>query len=121
MRTNTFPEPVAIDIYRNEISLARLALACSNYDVCFFHLERAHIVSQRMTGRHIHTHWLMLVAGLRRDDYREVLGQIPRILASLLFSKLWVPSGNSGRARTNSLQEMPIPEDLRHLLLSGEA
>lgn len=115
MRNKTFPEFIAIAIYRDEVSLARLALSCGNYDVCFSHLERAHIVSQGMTGRHIHTHWSMFVAGLCRADYREVLGQIPRMLAALFFSKLWVPSGNSGRARVSAFQEMPVPEDLRHL------
>lgn len=120
MHKKIFPEPVAIRICCDEISQARVALADGDYDVCFAHLERAHIVSQRMTGRHLHTHWLMLVAALRRADCREVLGQIPRMLASLLFSKLWVPSGNSGRARMSAFQEMPIPEDLRHLLSAGE-
>jgi hypothetical protein len=37
------------------------------------------------------------------------------MLASLLFSKLWVPHGNTGRARVGSLRKMPVPEDLRYL------
>jgi Protein of unknown function (DUF3703) len=101
--------------YREEVSLARLALQCRNYDVCFVHLERAHVLAQRMTVRHTYVHWLMLVAGVRRRDYREVLGQVPRMLASLLFSRLWVPRGNTGRARLSALKSMPVPEDLRHL------
>jgi hypothetical protein len=69
-----------------------------------------------MTGRHTYVHWLMLVAGWRQRDYREVGGQIPRILASLLFSRLWVPRGNTGRARVSALKPMPVPEDLRDLV-----
>lgn len=102
--------------YSEEISLARLALQCRNYDMCFVHLERAHVLAQRMTGKHTYVHWLMLVAGLRRRDYREVVGQVPRMLASVLSSRLWVPSGNTGRARLSALKPMPVPEDLRHLL-----
>ena len=103
-----------LNAYREEVSLARVALECRNYEVCFVHLERAHVLAQRMTGRHIYVHWLMLVAGLRRGDYREVVGQVPRMIASLLFSRLWVPRGNSGRARVSSIESMPVPEDLRH-------
>jgi Protein of unknown function (DUF3703) len=101
--------------YEEEVSLARLALRCRNYDMCFVHLERAHVLAQRSTGRHTYVHWLMLVAGLRSRDYREMVGQVPRMLASVLFSKLWVPRGNTGRARLSALKPMPVPEDLRHL------
>ena len=96
--------------------MARLALQSGNYEVCFDHLERAHVLAQRMTGRHTGVHWLMLVAGMRRRDYREALGQVPRMLASVLFSRLWVPRGNTGRARVSALKPMPVPEDLCHLV-----
>ena len=104
------------DAYGKEVSWARLALQCRNYDVCFVHLERAHVLAQRMTGRHAYVHWLMLVTGLRRRDYREVLGQAARMLACVLFSKLWVPRGNTGRARLGAMKPMPVPEDLPHLV-----
>ena len=104
-----------LNAYEKEVSLARLALRCRNYDICFVHLERAHVLAQRMTGRHTYVHWLMLVAGLRSRDYREVVGQVPRMLASLLLSRLWVPRGNTGRARLSALKPMPLPDDLRHL------
>jgi hypothetical protein len=58
----------------------------------------------------------MLVAGWRRGDGREVVGQVPRMLASVLFSRLWVPRGNSGRARVSAFAPMPVPADLRHLV-----
>ncbi len=102
--------------YGEEVSSAHLALQRRNYDLCFVHLERAHVLAQRMTGRHTYVHWLMLVAGMRRRDYREALGQVPRLLASVLFSRLWVPRGNTGRARVSALKPMPVPEDLRHLV-----
>jgi hypothetical protein len=104
------------EFYEEELSRAREALAASKFQVCFAHLERAHVLSQRMTIRHTHVHGLMLVAGWRRRDWREVVGQLPRMLASALFSRLWVPKGNSGRARVSAFKPMPVPEDLRHLV-----
>ena len=105
-----------LEIYEEEISTARAALASGDFDVCFGQLERAHVLSQRMTGMHTQVHWLMLVAGWRRRDGREVVGQVPRMLASILFSRLWVPRGNSGRARVSAFEPMPVPDDLRHLV-----
>lgn len=102
--------------YEHEVSMARQALRLSDFDGCFFHLERAHVLAQRMTVRHTTIHWLMLVAGMRRRDLREVLGQVPRMVASVLFSRLWVPRGNSGRARVSAFKPMPVPDDLRHLV-----
>lgn len=104
------------DAYDEEISSAREALRRRQHAACFFHLERAHVLAQRWTFRHTRVHALMLRAGLRRRDWREVVGQVPRLLASLLFSRVWVPLGNTGRARVSALEPMPVPEDLRHLV-----
>lgn len=45
---------------------------------------------------------VMFLAGWDERDYREMLGQAARIPAALLFSKIWVPLGNTGRARVRS-------------------
>ncbi len=105
-----------LEVYEEELSRARKALESGNIEVCFGHLERAHVLSQRMTSRHTHVHWLMLVAGWSRGDWREVIGQVTRMLAPILFSRLWVPRGNSGRARVSAFKPMPVPDDLRHLV-----
>lgn len=102
--------------YEDEVRMAKQDLQRGDFDTAFFHLERAHVLAQRMTGRHTYIHALMLVAGLRRGDLREVVGQMPRIVASILFSRLWVPRGNSGRARVSAFKPMPVPDDLRHLV-----
>lgn len=104
------------EAYADEVWMARQALQRDDIEAGFAHLERAHVLGQRMTVRHAYVHWLMLVAGLRGRDVREVVGQVPRIVASLLFSRLWVPRGNSGRARVSAFAPMPVPEDLRHLV-----
>ena len=102
--------------YEREVEEAEQALRREDFETAFRHLERAHVLAQRLTGRHTFIHWRMLVAGLRRGDPREAIGQVPRIVASVLFSRLWVPRGNSGRARVSAFKPMPVPADLRHLV-----
>ena len=79
-------------------------------------LERAQILTQRRPWLHARSHWLMLRAGWQQGDLREVLGQMLRIPAALLFSRIWVPVGNTGRARVSAFQPMPMSEELRRLL-----
>lgn len=104
------------DAYPQEVASSDDALRRDDFEAAFRHLERAHVLAQRMTGRHTFIHWRMLVAGLRCGDRREVVGQVPRIVASILFSRVWVPRGNSGRARVSALKPMPVPADLQHLV-----
>jgi hypothetical protein len=111
-------EAPAAAAYAAEIEAARAAGGARQFERALHHLERAHILGQRSTARHLQAHWLMLTVGVRQGDLRETLGQIPRMLAALLFSKVWVPVGNSGRARVSAFAPMPVPEDL-HRFVSG--
>lgn len=95
---------------------AEMALGRGEPAAALIWLERAHILGQRLSLPHAHAHWLMLRAGWQLRDWREVAGQVPRIFAALLFSRLWVPLGNSGRARVSAFRPMPISEELRRLL-----
>jgi hypothetical protein len=104
------------EAYEQEVERADQALQRADFETAFRHLERAHVLAQHRTGRHTFIHWRMLVAGLRRGDLREVVGQVPRTVASILFSRLWVPRGNSGRARVSAFTPMPVPADLQHLV-----
>ena len=104
------------DAYKQEAEQADQALRRDDFETAFRHLERAHVLAQRVTGRHTFIHWRMLVAGLRRGDLCEAVGQLPRIVASILFSRLWVPRGNSGRSRVSAFKPMPVPADLQHLV-----
>jgi hypothetical protein len=58
----------------------------------------------------------MLKLGVLTKDWREVMGQLPRIVAALLFSRIWVPVGNTGRARISAFSVMPLSTDLEELL-----
>jgi hypothetical protein len=116
MNIHTSKESIVNEAYFREITLAADALRRRDHGICFAHLERAHVLAQRRPLRHTRVHWLMLRAGLSQADCREVVGQVPRMIASVLFSRIWVPIGNTGRARVNALQPMPIPDDLRDLV-----
>jgi hypothetical protein len=95
------------------------AAAASEQRLRLYHLSRAHILSQRYTWPHVRVHVLMLRAGVEGRDARQVLGQLTRVVAAALFSRIWVPIGNTGLADVSAVRPMPIPEDLRALL--GEA
>ena len=92
------------------------------FDFCkaFYHAERAHILGQAYVWPHFRSHWLMMRIGWQQGDYKQVTGQLPRLLASLFISKIWVPAGNTGGVNVSPLRQMPIPEDLRELLNQNE-
>ncbi|MGE0876587.1 MAG: DUF3703 domain-containing protein [Burkholderiales bacterium] len=102
--------------FEAEMALARSAYAAGTLDLAFHHLERAHILGQRHTLPHVVSHLWMLRVGLRRLDAREIAGQLLRIVAAALFSRIWVPVGNTGGANVSALRPMPVPEDLRQRL-----
>lgn len=104
------------DAYAAELDLARAAAAEGNIDIAFRHLERAHIIGQRDTWAHVRSHWLMLRLAATAGAWQEVAGQLVRIVAAALFSRIWVPAGNTGRAHVSALQPMPLPDDLRPLM-----
>jgi hypothetical protein len=83
------------------------------------HLERAHILSQPMAGRHVATHVAMLRYAVQRHDRREMLGQVLRIMVAAPGT--WArryPPGNTGGADVSAVRPMPIPEDLRAIFPS---
>ena len=102
--------------YEKELNAAEAAAAAGNIEGAFEHLERAHILGQLHTMRHVYVHWRMLRLGASVGAWREVLGQASRVLAAAIFSRIWVPAGNTGRANVSALKPMPIPEDLRVFL-----
>lgn len=113
-------DPLKAAFWR-EWQLATDARSQNELDTAFAHLERAHILAQRRTRLHVRSHVGMLAIGWQRSDRREVLGQLTRIVAAALFSRLWVPSGNTGGANISPLREMPVPPDLAAILQQGRS
>lgn len=103
-----------------EMQAMRAHITAGEYAAAFSRLERAHILGQKNTWRHTQVHLWMLRLGWQRRDAREVLGQLLRITAALLFSKIWVPLGNTGGANVSATQPMPVPEDLAAILSSRQ-
>ncbi|MEK6784465.1 MAG: DUF3703 domain-containing protein [Nitrospirota bacterium] len=108
--------PILRQAYKTEMTAAVARYDTGDLQLAFSHLERAHILGQSFPIEHAKSHWWMLKVGWRRRDCVEISGQLPRILGALLFSRMWVPIGNTGGARVPPFQSMPIPEDLQTLL-----
>ena len=108
--------PALRNAYEAELRAASIATIEGKVEVAFHHLERAHILSQRYTSAHVHVHWLMLRLGASMGAWREVIGQSTRIVAAAVFSRIWVPIGNTGRAHVSAIEPMAVPDDLRSLL-----
>ena len=86
----------------------------------FYHLERAHILGQSYIIPHTKSHWWMLKVGIKKHNVKEVFGQITRMIASVIFSRIWVPLGNTGGADVNPMKPMPIPDDLKKILAESK-
>lgn len=99
-----------------EMLKANKAFDDKHYELAFSHLERAHILAQKYTKAHVATHWWMFKIGVKRSNIKEVLGQSLRIVSALLFSKIWVPKGNTGGTNVSAFKAMAIPEDLAKIL-----
>jgi Protein of unknown function (DUF3703) len=100
-----------------ERAAARSARARRDAVSEWHHLERAHILSQRMAAAHIRTHLAMLTYGIRARNRREVFGQIVRLaLAGPGSLTGRYPAGNTGGAAISALTVLPIPDDLTALL-----
>ena len=104
------------DAFEREWSLAGAARDAGDLATAFHHLERAHILGQRSTRLHVRSHIGMLGIAWRRRDAREITGQLTRILTAALFSRLWVPVGNTGGANVSATRPMPVPSDLQAIL-----
>ena len=104
--------------FNGEVELAILEYDKGNYERSFSHLERAHILGQSFTIAHTKSHWWMLKIAIKTNNFKEILGQITRIIASIVFSRIWVPRGNTGGANVSPIKPMPIPEDLKKILES---
>lgn len=100
----------------HEYRLAAAREAEGLTEVAFRHLERAHILSQRFTVAHVRSHLRMWGWAWRQRQPREIFGQTTRILAAVLFTRIWVPEGNTGGANVSAVKPMPIPDDLKTLL-----
>ena len=99
--------------FYHQLKLGKEVLKKNNFQVSFYHLENAHILGQKHLIRHTISHYYMLVFGIKTKSIKEIFGQITRIIASLLFTLIWVPKGNTGGANISPIKIMPIRKELK--------
>lgn len=103
--------------YQQELGFYKIAIDKSNYSVAWKHLENAHILGQSYPKEHTAVHWLMLKFGFRIKNFREIAGQIPRLIFGGVKSFVGtIPVGNTGGANVSALKPMEIPEHLKQIL-----
>ena len=98
--------------YNAEVATAITLFRSQRFKECFVHLERAHILGQRSYLPHLRSHWWMLKVGIKIRDWREILGQMLRLIASVGSLIGMVPMGNTGGANVSPIKPMPLPDDL---------
>ena len=106
--------------YRSELDAGYVSLHSGDFAEAFRRFERAHILGQRRTRLHVRAHVAMLLVAWARRDKRELAGQLTRIMAAALFSRIWVPEGNTGGANVSALKRMQVPEDLQRILRENQ-
>lgn len=105
------------DYIDSEVEVAENFVNENKLELAFQHLERAHILGQSITFEHTRVHYLMLKIGWRKNDWREIFGQIFRIIGASTKTPFGIyPTGNTGGANVSPFKPMPIPEDLQLVL-----
>jgi hypothetical protein len=100
-----------------EVEKAAHLVAKNDLDSAFRHLERAHVLGQSITYEHTRVHFLMLKIGWKRRDWREVAGQIFRIVGASTKTLFGIyPIGNTGGANVSPFRPMMIAEDLQKII-----
>ena len=105
-----------------EIEKASSFLKKNDLERAFYHLERAHILGQAITVEHTRVHWLMLKIGWKTKNWREIFGQMFRIMGASTKTPLGIyPTGNTGGADVSAFKPMPIPDDLQTIINRAKA
>ena len=113
---NSFGKRIAPHVL-HEVALAKIAQDSGQWMRAFTHLERAHVLGQSSTKWHVYAHGLMLIWSVHRHDWRELAGQLFRMVGAALTTAVGlIPSGNTGGANVSPFQPMPIAKDLARLI-----
>lgn len=104
-----------------ELFLYRARWRLADYAGSWQALERAHVLAQSQALQHTRIHLLMLVFAVRRGKWREVGGQIFRLVLAPIGSVTGTaPLGNTGGADVSAFQPMPLSDEIRRkLTLAG--
>lgn len=99
--------------YQSELTEYQRYMQQDNFQMAWHHLERAHILGQSWAVEHSEVHWMMLRFGFRIKSWKEIRGQILRLIFGGVKSFVGkVPVGNTGGANVPPLMVMNLPDDL---------
>ncbi|WP_439484462.1 DUF3703 domain-containing protein [Cyclobacterium plantarum] len=113
MNINTSMPQKLKPFFQKEISDYRENLQYGNLQKAWEHLERAHILVQAFPWQHTYVDWKMLIFGIKIKSFREVIGQIPRLLVGGVKSFVGrIPVGNTGGANVPPLKPLPIDKEI---------
>ncbi|MBB6522009.1 DUF3703 domain-containing protein [Pseudoteredinibacter isoporae] len=84
-----------------------------DWQACFYLLENAHVLGQKNIGAHTLSHYWMLRVGWKQRNWKEIWGQLFRMVASPIITPIWVPLGNTGGAGVSAIKPMPLREELK--------
>ena len=105
-----------------ELEAAAEAGLLGNDYGAFVHLERAHVLGQSSTALHVRVHWQMSRWGERRGNFREMLGQLLRIIGAATKTAVGlIPQGNTGGSNLSPLRHMEEPHDLAEIIYRARA
>lgn len=103
--------------YLKEIHQYNVVMAKRSYKQAFHHLERAHILGQPYPYQHSQVHWYMLKFGFSIKSWKEIRGQILRLLVGGVKSFIGkIPEGNTGGSNVPPLKKMEIPVELQQII-----
>jgi len=109
MRANTGVE----DLLRQEREAFRDTRRLGEVSAAWAALEREHIIGQPYLWAHFRCHLSMLGFAIELRDWRELRGQILRLLLAPLGNASGrLPVGNTGRSNVSAFAPMEIPADL---------
>lgn len=104
-------------LVKEAVSAAQEAERARNWDQAWESLAEAHIFSQSDPWLHSAVHWKMLGLGWRQRNWREIQGQVLRLLLAAPGSILGkYPVGNTGRSNVSAFQAMPVSDRIREKL-----
>ena len=113
MKFNTILPEKLKPYYLHELSAYQNSIVNKDLHSAWNHLERAHVIGQAYPWPHTYVHWKMLQFGISIKSWKEVLGQIPRLLVGGVKSFVGkIPVGNTGGANIPPLKPLPIDPEI---------
>jgi len=105
-----------------EISDAKKARSTGNINIEFKHLENAHVLGQESTYWHVKVHILMLLWALRNYQFKEIFGQIFRVIGAVTKTAIGlVPQGNTGGANISPFKVLPIKPEHQTIINNAKS